>query len=60
MILATDQLHDYVGKLAMVDGSFDPLHDGHIHYFREQQNLVFPSCAMSHLMYGHHRSIEFF
>ena len=24
----------YVGQLAMVDGSFDPLHDGHIAYFR--------------------------
>ena len=42
MILATDQLHDYVGKLAMVDGSFDPLHDGHIHYFREASEFGLP------------------
>jgi len=42
MILATDQLHDYVGKLAMVDGSFDPLHDGHIHYFREAAEFGLP------------------
>ena len=34
MIVTTDQLHKYVGQLAMVDGSFDPLHDGHIEYFR--------------------------
>ena len=34
MIVTTDQLHKYVGQLAMVDGSFDPLHDGHIAYFR--------------------------
>ncbi|MFA5775837.1 MAG: hypothetical protein WC864_10745 [Ilumatobacteraceae bacterium] len=33
MILATDQLSDYVGQLAMVDGSFDPIHEGHIAYF---------------------------
>ena len=34
MIVTTEQLHKYVGQLAMVDGSFDPLHDGHIAYFR--------------------------
>ena len=34
MIVTTDHLHKYVGQLAMVDGSFDPLHDGHIAYFR--------------------------
>lgn len=33
MILATDQLSDFVGQLAMVDGSFDPIHEGHIAYF---------------------------
>ena len=42
MILATDQLRDYVGKVAMVDGSFDPLHDGHIHYFREAAEFGLP------------------
>ena len=42
MILATDQLRDYVGKVAMVDGSFDPLHDGHIHYFREAAKFGLP------------------
>ena len=34
MIVTTEQLHKSVGQLAMVDGSFDPLHDGHIAYFR--------------------------
>ena len=34
MILAFDQLKDYRGKVAMVDGAFDPLHHGHIEYFR--------------------------
>ena len=34
MIVTTEQLHEYVGQVAMVDGSFDPLHDGHIEYFR--------------------------
>jgi len=34
MIVTTDLLHKYVGQVAMVDGSFDPLYDGHIEYFR--------------------------
>lgn len=33
MILTTDQLRDFAGRLAMVDGSFDPIHEGHIAYF---------------------------
>lgn len=33
MILNTDQLGTYVGKVVMVDGSFDPIHEGHIAYF---------------------------
>jgi bifunctional ADP-heptose synthase (sugar kinase/adenylyltransferase) len=33
MILATDQLRNFAGQLAMVDGSFDPIHEGHIAYF---------------------------
>jgi bifunctional ADP-heptose synthase (sugar kinase/adenylyltransferase) len=33
MILNTDQLRNYVGKLVMVDGSFDPIHEGHVAYF---------------------------
>lgn len=33
MILATDQLRNLAGQLAMVDGSFDPIHEGHVAYF---------------------------
>ena len=34
MILAFEQLKDYRKHVAMVDGAFDPLHRGHIEYFR--------------------------
>jgi cytidyltransferase-like protein len=34
MILTFDQLPAYRGAVAMVDGAFDPLHRGHIEYFR--------------------------
>jgi cytidyltransferase-like protein len=34
VILEFDQLKDYRGRVAMVDGAFDPLHAGHIEYFR--------------------------
>src|SRR5215207_598315 len=34
MILAFEQLAEYRQKVAMVDGAFDPLHRGHIEYFR--------------------------
>lgn len=34
MILTFDQLKDYRGRVAMVDGAFDPLHRGHVEYFR--------------------------
>lgn len=34
MILAFDQLKEYRGRVSMVDGAFDPLHRGHIEYFR--------------------------
>ncbi len=33
MILNTDQLGNYAGKFVMVDGSFDPIHEGHVAYF---------------------------
>jgi cytidyltransferase-like protein len=42
MIVTTEQLHKYVGQLAMVDGSFDPLHDGHIGYFRAAAEVGHP------------------
>src|SRR5919106_5299738 len=34
MILTFDMLKDFRGRVAMVDGAFDPLHRGHIEYFR--------------------------
>ena len=34
MILEFDQLRAYRQTVAMVDGAFDPLHRGHIEYFR--------------------------
>jgi len=34
MILHFDDLRDYRQQVAMVDGAFDPLHRGHIEYFR--------------------------
>ena len=34
MILAFEDLKQYRGRVAMVDGAFDPLHRGHIEYFR--------------------------
>ena len=34
MIVEFEQLKDYRGRVAMVDGAFDPLHRGHVEYFR--------------------------
>jgi cytidyltransferase-like protein len=34
VILTFEQLKDYRGQVAMVDGAFDPLHRGHIEYFK--------------------------
>lgn len=42
MILTTDQLHNFAGQVAMVDGSFDPLHEGHIAYFRGAAKFGLP------------------
>ena len=42
MIIATEQLATLVGQVTMVDGSFDPLHEGHIAYFRAASKLGIP------------------
>ena len=42
MLLTTDQLPRYRQQLAMVDGSFDPIHDGHIGYFKAASDLGAP------------------
>ena len=40
MILPFDRLPEYRGAVAMVDGAFDPLHKGHIEYFRAAVDAV--------------------
>jgi cytidyltransferase-like protein len=42
MIIETAQLSDYGGQVAMVDGSFDPIHDGHIAYFQRAAEFGIP------------------
>ena len=39
MIISTNDLKNYVGRVTMVDGSFDPLHDGHIAYIAAAKKL---------------------
>ena len=39
MILTTEQLAPFRGAVTMVDGGFDPLHPGHIAYFRAAARL---------------------
>jgi cytidyltransferase-like protein len=34
VIVSFDELPTYRGRVAMVDGAFDPMHRGHIEYFR--------------------------
>ena len=40
MILTFEQLKNYRKQVAMVDGAFDPLHRGHIEYFRAAANRL--------------------
>lgn len=42
MLLTTDQLIQHRQQVAMVDGSFDPIHDGHIGYFKAASELGAP------------------
>ena len=42
MILSFDELSGLRGQVAMVDGAFDPLHQGHIEYFRAASELGAP------------------
>ncbi len=42
MIVPTEQLERHAGTVAMVDGGFDPLHGGHIAYFRAAAELGAP------------------
>jgi cytidyltransferase-like protein len=42
VILTFEQLAEFRGQVAMVDGAFDPLHQGHIEYFRAASELGVP------------------
>lgn len=42
MILDTADLIQYRQQVVMVDGCFDPLHDGHVRYFEEAAKLGLP------------------
>jgi cytidyltransferase-like protein len=42
VIVAFEELKEYRGRVAMVDGAFDPLHRGHIEYFRAATKLALP------------------
>ena len=42
MILDFDSLPSIRGNVTMVDGSFDPLHDGHVRYFEFAASLGIP------------------
>src|SRR6185503_18456013 len=42
MILSFDELVSYRQQVAMVDGAFDPLHHGHIAYFKAARELGVP------------------
>ena len=42
MIVTWEELPSYRGHVAMVDGGFDPLHDGHVAYFAAAAGLGAP------------------
>ena len=42
MIIVQGDIAEVCGKVSMVDGSFDPLHDGHIEYFRQAADMWSP------------------
>jgi cytidyltransferase-like protein len=42
MIITRESVSQVHGRVAMVDGSFDPLHDGHIEYFRRAAEMWSP------------------
>lgn len=60
MILTFDQLAEVRGTVSMVDGAFDPLHAGHIDYFREAARLGSPllcNIAADHYVRTKHRPL---
>jgi D-beta-D-heptose 7-phosphate kinase / D-beta-D-heptose 1-phosphate adenosyltransferase len=60
VILTFDELPALAGKVAMVDGAFDPLHHGHIEYFRLASELGVPvlcNVASDRYVRGKHRPL---
>jgi 2-polyprenyl-3-methyl-5-hydroxy-6-metoxy-1,4-benzoquinol methylase/glycerol-3-phosphate cytidylyltransferase-like family protein len=47
LLLSDDQLRTAGGNVALVDGCFDPLHAGHVRYFRAAKALGFPLICKS-------------
>lgn len=48
MIIPFEELQTLRGRVGMVDGGFDPLHRGHIEYFRAASQLGAPVlCSLS-------------
>ncbi len=57
MILTFDELADLQGQVGMVDGAFDPLHAGHIEYFKAAAALGCPllcNVASDRYVYAKH------
>jgi len=42
VIISTSELSSLAGQVTMVDGSFDPLHEGHVAYFKAASKLGIP------------------
>ena len=60
MILSFDELVPLRQQVAMVDGAFDPLHVGHIEYFRAASELGLPvlcNVAADHYVRRKHRPL---
>ena len=60
MLVATADLGTLSGRVAMVDGGFDPLHPGHVRYFQAAARLGAPvlcNVASDAYLAGKHRPL---
>lgn len=60
MIISFEDLCAHRGKVAMVDGAFDPLHGGHIEYFEHAARLGLPvlcNLASDRYLAGKHHPV---